>query len=258
MRCRRCRRAAVVELRRHNAAFCADCFLRHVREQVKRAIEEHDMFEPLGPDPGRGLGRQGLARAVGRPARARLPGRRAVPRPGDRRVLGALARTRVRVRARTRRATSSTSTSRATTASTCRPPGKKGSRSTCAVCGLSKRYVFNRAAREGGYDVIATGHNLDDEAATLLGNTLRWQTRLHRAPVARCCRRRTGSRARSSRCTGLRSSRPRAYAFLRRDRLRRGGVPARGRQHAAPLQGRDEPASNRPRPGPRPSSSSAT
>jgi tRNA-5-methyluridine54 2-sulfurtransferase len=54
--------------------------------------------------------------------------------------------------------------------------GRKGSRSTCAVCGLSKRYVFNRAAREGGYDVIATGHNLDDEAATLLGNTLRWQT----------------------------------------------------------------------------------
>ena len=54
--------------------------------------------------------------------------------------------------------------------------GRKGSRSTCAVCGLSKRYVFNRAALEGGFDVIATGHNLDDEAATLLGNTLRWQT----------------------------------------------------------------------------------
>ena len=52
----------------------------------------------------------------------------------------------------------------------------KGSRSTCAVCGLSKRYVFNRAALEGGFDVVATGHNLDDEAATLLGNTLRWQT----------------------------------------------------------------------------------
>jgi uncharacterized protein (TIGR00269 family) len=54
--------------------------------------------------------------------------------------------------------------------------GARGARSTCAVCGLSKRYVFNRAALEGGYDVIATGHNLDDEAATLLGNTLRWQT----------------------------------------------------------------------------------
>jgi uncharacterized protein (TIGR00269 family) len=54
--------------------------------------------------------------------------------------------------------------------------GRKGSRSTCAVCGLSKRYVFNKTARDHGYDVVATGHNLDDEAATLLGNTLRWQT----------------------------------------------------------------------------------
>jgi uncharacterized protein (TIGR00269 family) len=54
--------------------------------------------------------------------------------------------------------------------------GRKGARSTCAVCGLSKRYVFNRAAVDGGFDVIATGHNLDDEAATLLGNTLRWNT----------------------------------------------------------------------------------
>jgi uncharacterized protein (TIGR00269 family) len=54
--------------------------------------------------------------------------------------------------------------------------GRRGSRSTCAVCGLSKRYVFNRAALEGGFDVVATGHNLDDEAATLLGNTLRWRT----------------------------------------------------------------------------------
>ncbi len=54
--------------------------------------------------------------------------------------------------------------------------GRKGARSTCAVCGLSKRYAFNAAAVQGGYDVIATGHNLDDEAATLLGNTLRWNT----------------------------------------------------------------------------------
>src|SRR5207247_1748980 len=54
--------------------------------------------------------------------------------------------------------------------------GRKGSRSTCAVCGLSKRYVFNRVAAERGFDVVATGHNLDDEAATLLGNTLRWET----------------------------------------------------------------------------------
>jgi tRNA-5-methyluridine54 2-sulfurtransferase len=52
--------------------------------------------------------------------------------------------------------------------------GRKGARSSCAVCGLSKRYIFNKEALDGGYDVVATGHNLDDEAATLLGNTLRW------------------------------------------------------------------------------------
>src|SRR5512143_2384293 len=43
-----------------------------------------------------------------------------------------------------------------------------------AVCGLTKRHEMNRVARDLGYDVLATGHNLDDEAATLFGNTLRW------------------------------------------------------------------------------------
>ena len=48
-------------------------------------------------------------------------------------------------------------------------------RSACGVCGLSKRYWSNRVAVERGYSVLATGHNLDDEAAVLFGNVLRWQ-----------------------------------------------------------------------------------
>lgn len=44
----------------------------------------------------------------------------------------------------------------------------------CAVCGLVKRHEMNRIARDLGYDVLATGHNLDDEAAVLFGNTLSW------------------------------------------------------------------------------------
>jgi uncharacterized protein (TIGR00269 family) len=44
----------------------------------------------------------------------------------------------------------------------------------CSACGLSKRHIFDRATLQGGYDVVATGHNLDDEAAVLLGNVLRW------------------------------------------------------------------------------------
>lgn len=45
----------------------------------------------------------------------------------------------------------------------------------CSLCGTVKRYLLNRVAYEGGYHVLATGHNLDDEAATLLGNVLRWE-----------------------------------------------------------------------------------
>ena len=51
---------------------------------------------------------------------------------------------------------------------------QRGRGKPCAVCGLTKRHVMNRTARDLGYDVLATGHNLDDEAAVLFGNTLRW------------------------------------------------------------------------------------
>jgi uncharacterized protein (TIGR00269 family) len=45
----------------------------------------------------------------------------------------------------------------------------------CAICGTVKRYFFNRVAAEGKFTVVATGHNLDDETARLLGNLLHWQ-----------------------------------------------------------------------------------
>ncbi len=48
-------------------------------------------------------------------------------------------------------------------------------RSACSACGTVKRYAFNKIGRELGFPVVATGHNLDDEAARLLGNLLRWQ-----------------------------------------------------------------------------------
>jgi uncharacterized protein (TIGR00269 family) len=50
----------------------------------------------------------------------------------------------------------------------------RGRGKPCAVCGLTKRHAMNRMARDLGYDVLATGHNLDDEAAVLFGNTINW------------------------------------------------------------------------------------
>lgn len=48
------------------------------------------------------------------------------------------------------------------------------SRPACSICGTLKRYYMNKFARENGYRIIATGHNLDDESAVLFSNTLNW------------------------------------------------------------------------------------
>jgi len=50
----------------------------------------------------------------------------------------------------------------------------RGRDKPCAICGIAKRHIMNRVALEGGYSVLVTGHNLDDEAASLFGNTLNW------------------------------------------------------------------------------------
>lgn len=46
-------------------------------------------------------------------------------------------------------------------------------RQPCGACGVFRRSSLNRAARRLGCDVVATGHNLDDQAETTLMNLLR-------------------------------------------------------------------------------------
>ena len=175
MRCKSCRGPAVVEVRRHNAAFCGRCFVRSFHEQVRRAIRRFDMFETGdrilvavsgGKDSlalwdvllEKGYDASGLylGLGIGDYSTRSLEATAAfsAERGADLRVVDLEREYGYDIPT----------------------AGARGSRSTCSVCGLSKRYVFNRAALEGGFDVVATGHNLDDEAATLLGNTLRWDT----------------------------------------------------------------------------------
>jgi len=175
MKCRRCGAQAAIEVRRHNAAFCEGCFVHHVQESVSRAIRSHRMFghrdrvlvavsggkDSLGLwDALLELGYQatGLYLGLGIGEYSDRSGQ--VTRDFAAGQGAELIEVDLRERYGYDIPTG----------------GRKGSRSTCAVCGLSKRYVFNREAVDHGFDVVATGHNLDDEAATLLGNTLRWQT----------------------------------------------------------------------------------
>jgi uncharacterized protein (TIGR00269 family) len=66
------------------------------------------------------------------------------------------------------------------------PELQRGQRPVCSACGVVKRYLMNRVAFEGGYDCIATGHNLDDEVAALFGNVLTWDVGFlaKKAPVS--------------------------------------------------------------------------
>ena len=46
VKCRVCKGPAVIDVRRHNAAFCKEHFVHHCDEQVRRAIHSHTMLEP--------------------------------------------------------------------------------------------------------------------------------------------------------------------------------------------------------------------
>lgn len=49
----------------------------------------------------------------------------------------------------------------------------KGDRLSCSSCGVLRRRILNRVAREAGATKLALGHNLDDEAQSVLMNALR-------------------------------------------------------------------------------------
>jgi tRNA(Ile)-lysidine synthase TilS/MesJ/sulfur carrier protein ThiS len=174
-RCNVCRSPAVIEVRRHHGAWCAEHFVDHVRGQVRTAIDRYRMLSydehclvavSGGKDSlalwdvllDMGYRVDGLYVGLG---------------------IGSYS-------SRSERLVHAFAQRRGVTLHTVDLADEYGydipaatalrRRSSCGVCGLSKRYVFNRVAVDHGYDVMATGHNLDDEAATLLGNVLRWQT----------------------------------------------------------------------------------
>ena len=175
MKCRKCGNSATIELRRHNAAFCVDDYLEFFRNQVREAIRKHRMFTRdervlVAVSGGKdslalwdvllddGYDTTGLyldlgifdysveSKAKCEAFAARRGARLLVSRVADE-VGGPVPVIKQVTR---------------------RPP--------CSGCGLSKRYLMNRVALDHGLPVVATGHNLDDEAATLFGSVMHWRT----------------------------------------------------------------------------------
>jgi uncharacterized protein (TIGR00269 family) len=165
---------AVIEVRRHNAGFCQPCFLKHCRDQVSRAIEE---FAMIGRDD-----RVLVAVSGGKDSLALWDILLDLGYQADGLYLGLgigeysqSSGTFARDFA-SRRELTLIEVDIPTAFGFDIPTGARAAkRAPCSACGLSKRHLFNQAAVDGGYDVVATGHNLDDEAAVLFGNVMRWE-----------------------------------------------------------------------------------
>ncbi|HEX9092145.1 MAG TPA: ATP-binding protein [Anaerolineales bacterium] len=179
MRCRTCGEKAVINMRQHKLALCTAHFLAWVPEQVERSIHRYHMFThddrlliavsggkdslslwdilsrlgytvdglyiSLGIDGGVSYSAHSLeyAQTFAREHNLKL-------HIVD--IKNEYGETVPELAMRTHR----------------------GRHKPCSVCGLTKRHVMNLLAQHEGYDVLLTGHNLDDEAAILFGNTFNW------------------------------------------------------------------------------------
>lgn len=48
----------------------------------------------------------------------------------------------------------------------------------CNVCGVWRRYLLNKYARQHGAEIVVTGHNLDDEAQAIMMNIFKANTKI--------------------------------------------------------------------------------
>jgi tRNA-5-methyluridine54 2-sulfurtransferase len=177
MKCKVCRDHAVVDIRRHNAGFCRDHFLEHARNQVARAIKEFKMF--------RTDDRLLLAVSGGKDSLALWDilvdlGYDVTGFYLDLGIGGYSTRSKeMSISFAEKRSAKLIVRSIETEHGFTVPElSALTGRVPCSGCGLSKRYEFNRAALEEGFEVLVTGHNLDDEVATLFGNVLHWNTEM--------------------------------------------------------------------------------
>ncbi|KLR60110.1 putative ATPase of the PP-loop superfamily implicated in cell cycle control [Actinobacteria bacterium IMCC26207] len=175
MKCVVCRESAVIDVRRANSNFCSDHFLRFCQEQMSRAIREFDMLSPTdrvlvavsgGKDS---LAVWDLLQRSGYEADGLYVGL-GIDSYSD--TSGDFARAFAESRG-----LKLIEIDLPTDYGYDIPTGARAARrAPCSACGTSKRHLFDKAALDGSYDVLVTGHNLDDEAAVLFGNVLRWQT----------------------------------------------------------------------------------
>ncbi len=179
MKCRRCGIKAVIHMRQHKLALCQEHFLAWIPEQTQRFIEKYHMFRPdehilVAVSGGKdSLSLWDILWRLGYQA--------------DGLYIGLGIDGGTGYSDRSQKLTEQFASERGLKLITVKVPEEygapiplmaerthRGKGRPCSICGLTKRHIMNRIAREGGYTALATGHNLDDEAAVLFSNTINW------------------------------------------------------------------------------------
>lgn len=172
MKCKVCGAEAVVALSSHNCSFCGDCYLKFFRRQIEKGIKTYNLFTHsdkilVALSGGKdslslflelhelGYDVSGLYIDLAIPDSSAIAlhfvsnfcEKYNLPL-----LIVNLEKEKLAI-----------------------PEVKKAlKRPICSVCGQIKRHYFNKIALDNGFTVLATGHNLDDEAGRLFSNVLRW------------------------------------------------------------------------------------
>ena len=179
MKCRRCEAKANIHMRQHKLALCGEHFIEWIPEQIQRFIEKYQMFSQqerilVAVSGGKdslslwdilcrlGYQADGLYISLG------IDGGINYSAESQRLSEAFAAERGLRLHVVNMQQEHGASIPEIAERT------HRGQGRPCSVCGLSKRHIMNRVARQEGYHVLATGHNLDDEAAVLFGNTLNW------------------------------------------------------------------------------------
>ena len=181
MKCRKCGARAVINMRQHKLALCRDHYLTWIPEQTERFIVKYGMFSPqdrvlVAVSGGKdSLGLWDILWRLGYKADGLYIG---LGINGERDYSNESQRLSEKFAAERdlQLQVVSVPDSYGSTIPEMSRLTLRGKGKPCSVCGLTKRHIMNQVAIDGGYTVLATGHNLDDEAAVLFGNTLNWQT----------------------------------------------------------------------------------
>ncbi|MCR4666263.1 MAG: TIGR00269 family protein [Desulfovibrio sp.] len=174
MKCKVCKKDAVVSLRSHNTAFCEECFLAFFSRQVSRGIEHEHL---LTKDDKLLVALSGGKDSLALMLELFLQGYDVTGLYVDLGIGTSSEKARKVVEDFCRERGMSLLVKSLEEEGLPIPLVKERlRRPICSACGSIKRYFFNKTAMDFGFSVLATGHNLDDEVARLFSNTLRWDT----------------------------------------------------------------------------------